>query len=169
MIFPFFLMLFSLNSFANPALYDRSGIEAWLNSDIPRGRGFSVRNVFPQGRAMKYCAGAGCKIKIPFAFSEEQLRRVADVMNRVVREKGCGGTEACERLSLQYGVREMDRMVRYSKLNGLRLEEAVRVSINKDNGNEPEFFGDKISEGLWFLRDCVDQADRKSTRLNSSH
>ena len=148
------------------ALYDREGIELWLKSDIPRGRGYPVRNALPQGTLIKFCAGAGCKIKASYAFSEAQLKAVAAVMESARRNSNCTtDSPACERLALQYGVRAMDRIVRDQKLARMSLDDVVRESINKDNLNDPENFAERLSPGQQLLRDCVDQAVNGSSYL----
>lgn len=148
------------------AAVDRAGIEAWLRTDIPRGRNYPVKNALPQGTRIKFCAGAGCKIKVPYSFTEAQLRDAEHAMETARRERSCSADNAaCERLALQYGVRSLDQAVKRAKLTGMSLSEITRESINRDNDNNPAFFGDKLSPGQQLLRDCVDQAANGTSYL----
>lgn len=150
----------------NEAFLDRAALQKWLDSDIPRGNGFYVRNTIPKGNSMKFCAGAGCKIKLPYSFTEAQIREVAKVMELARRDRNCtANTAACERVALQYGVRAMDKMVRDTKLRQLSMAEMVRHSINRENNNEPANWSLQLSKGQQLLRDCVDQAANGSSYL----
>lgn len=154
-------LLFSTQAPAAQIAADLAGLTSWFNGDIPRGRGFPVKNSLPRGDSIKFCAGAGCKIKLPFAFSASNIRRAADAMKTACREN----TAACEREGLRHAVRELDRIVRDERLKRTSLDEVIRNSINRDNGNNPDYFGDKLGQGQQFLRDCVDQAANGSSYL----
>lgn len=164
------LILLSLLAMPSLALatdaFDRAGLQSWLSGDIARGRGFPVKNSLPRGDAIKYCAGAGCKIKIPFAFTALQIRKAAEAMDLARRDHACrADTANCERSALRYAVREMDRIVRDAKLERMSLDEVVTLSITKDSQNNPENFADRIGRKQQFLRDCVDQAANGSSFL----
>lgn len=149
---------------AGEGLYDRPAIESWLNSDVPRGNG-DLKNMFPKGLAMKYCAGAGCPIKIPFTFTEAQIRHFGEVMNDASRNMPCESPASCERMALQFALREMDRTVRDEKLRNLTIESAIDVSVYRyGTGDNSDPFS-RLSAGQWFLRDCVDQAANGSSFL----
>jgi len=140
---------------------DFAGITAWFDSEIPRGNNYPVKNSLPRGDTIKFCAGAGCKIKLPFTFSASNIRRAADAMKSVCRQD----TAACEREGLRHAVRELDRIVRDERLKRTSFDEIIRNSINRDNGNNPGSFTDKLSQNQVYLRDCVDQAANGSSYL----
>lgn len=135
---------------------DRPGIERWLNGPVPRGDK-SLKNSLPRGNWIKYCAGTGCQIKIPFTFTSRHIDDVRSLMHHARMGSDClDDTAACERLGLQHAMRAMDKIVKKEKLDRMSHEEAVKLSVMRD-ANESGNFWEKINPKQQFTRDCVDQ------------
>lgn len=136
---------------------ERASIERWLNGPVPRGDK-SLKNSLPRGNWIKYCAGTGCQIKIPFTFTSRHIDDVKTLMHHARMGSDClDNTAACERLGLQHAMRAMDKIVKREKLDRMSHDEAVKLSVMRD-GNESGNFWEKINPKQQFTRDCVDQA-----------
>ncbi len=159
---PFLLValfsLFTPKCFAQMEFYDKAGIERWLNGSAPRGDG-DLKNSLPRGNKIKYCAGAGCPIKIPFTFSARHIEDVKNLMHHARMGSDClDDTAACERLGLQHAMRAMDKIVKREKLDRMSHEQVVKNSVMRDSMGSDFNFANQIHPKQQFLRDCVDQS-----------
>lgn len=157
MLLALIAFILPLPSSAQMEIYDRPGIERWLNGEAPRGNK-GVKNSLPRGNWIKYCAGTGCPIKIPFTFTAQHIKDVASLMHHARMGSDClDDTAACERLGLQHAMRAMDKIVKKEKLDRMSHDEVVRNSVMRDS-NEGGQFWEKINPKQQLTRDCVDQS-----------
>jgi len=164
LLIPILLILSSPAMSAEPnpqaeVFFDRAGIVEWLNGSVARGDG-DFSNGIARGNWIKYCAGAGCPIKIPFTFTKAHIVKAAEAMQSGRAQKNClANTPACERIGLQYGVRALDNIVKREKLDSISHAQVVKNSVMRDsNGDDPSKFFNDINPRQQLTRDCVDQA-----------
>jgi hypothetical protein len=151
-------------SISNLRDHDRRGIDRWLGNSLTRGGG-GMKNRYPDGNRISYCAGAGCPLKIPFQFSSQDMREVwAEIYQSRKRNNCLKDSQKCELLGLQFATRKMDQIVKRARLDGISDLSRYNSKAGSEGSESHKWF-EKMSPGQQYLRDCVDHATNGTSFL----